>query len=140
MDIVSRKNGTGRRETVLQRQTPVQCVASKPSWEKAQVNERSGSGTFQAAGNAPGSGPWREPEPLRNPAGIKVDPKAARFGQGGAPGSHTPPESRQAPKAVAVTQSKGEVAQNLSLIREQPLARPELALREAFQLLELEDW
>ncbi|XP_076855132.1 uncharacterized protein LOC143510037 isoform X2 [Brachyhypopomus gauderio] len=81
----------------------------------------------------------QEPKLHLKPAGGETGPKKAQFSSGAVIGSIKPAERRDATRA-AVSQGEGEVAESLNLVREQPLARPELALSQAFQLLKNEDW
>ncbi|XP_076841159.1 TOG array regulator of axonemal microtubules protein 1-like isoform X2 [Brachyhypopomus gauderio] len=82
----------------------------------------------------------QEPKLHRKPAGGETGPKKAQFSSGAVIGSIKPAERRDATRAAADNQGEGEVAESLNLVREQPLARPELALSQAFQLLKNEDW
>ncbi|XP_076840195.1 uncharacterized protein LOC143484978 [Brachyhypopomus gauderio] len=124
-------------------------VSLKPLASKlsvgSQVNQRQGSvACCEAIHNwatSSAAGSIREllPKPPSKPAVGKPGLKASRISQR-AVTSFRPVEKRDTARAASIGQDKGVVPGTLNLVREQPLARPELGLSQALQLLEKEDW
>ncbi|XP_076840194.1 uncharacterized protein LOC143484977 isoform X2 [Brachyhypopomus gauderio] len=124
-------------------------VSLKPLASKlpvgSQVNQRQGSVACceairnWATPNAAGSIRELQPKPPSKPAVGKPGLKASRISQR-AVTSFRPVEKRDTARAASISQDKGVVPGTLSLVREKLLAKPELGLSQAFQLLENEDW